>query len=178
MADPRLNSVHLGFLARRGDYRRNRQALLEAQGMLTLTAARVQDLLGEGDAWPSLLPVRPEQLLPGTGFVLVDRQGGYVYPLRAGVNTVGRLPSNDVVLEEMCVSRRHCALLMHARGGCELHDLASLNGTRVNGQRVRAPVRLASGDWVQVGRTLFLFASEEDYRDEAENSDHPATLPG
>ena len=73
------------------------------------------------------------------------------------------------------MSRRHCAILVHAWGGCELHDTASRNGTCVNGRRVGPPVRLASGDQVRVCRRLLLLVSEADYRAEAEDDAHPET---
>ena len=43
---------------------------------------------------------------------------------------VGRFPDNDIHFVELCVSRRHCVLLVHAWGGCDLHDTASRNGTK------------------------------------------------
>jgi len=40
------------------------------------------------------------------------------------------MPDNDVVLQDAYVSRRHCAILIHLTGErCELHDIASKNGT-------------------------------------------------
>jgi hypothetical protein len=52
--------------------------------------------------------------------------------LRVGLNAVGRLPENDIVLARRYVSRRHCVFLVHTDGGCEVHDTASRNGTLVN----------------------------------------------
>ncbi len=49
---------------------------------------------------------------------------------------VGSHPSNDVVLNDPLVSRFHCALV-RGRSGFRLTDTDSLNGTRVNGLRVR-----------------------------------------
>ena len=109
--------------------------------------------LGEG---------RPDQVLPGTKFLLVDPRAGVARPLRVGLNTIGRFPSNDIVLEDRCISRRHCVILVHARGGCELHDTASLNGTFLNGRRVREPARLTSGDCIRVYDRPLLFESEAD----------------
>jgi hypothetical protein len=176
MADPRLDSAHLGFLPRRQDYRRAREALLGERGWLTMCGQKLDDLVGAEDDSSALLPVRPGQLLPGTRFFLVDHEAGWDYSLKTGVNTVGRLPNNDVVLAGPGVSRRHCVLLVHARGGCMLHDTASLNGTSVNGQRVRKATRLASGDWIQIDGRLLLFVSEEDYRAAEEDPAHPDTV--
>jgi hypothetical protein len=172
MADPRLDSIHLGSLPRRQDYRRAREALLGTRGWLTLAAERVQDMVGEADDWP----IRPDQILPGTKYLLVDHEAGRRYSLQTGLNTIGRLPNNDLVFEELCVSRRHCVILVHAWGGAELHDTASQNGTSVNGQPVRHPVQLASGYWIQVCKRLLLFVNEKDYQAELEGDDHPPTI--
>jgi hypothetical protein len=37
----------------------------------------------------------------------------YPVPLHLSLNRVGRLPDNDVVIRDECVSRRHCAFLAH-----------------------------------------------------------------
>jgi hypothetical protein len=174
MADARLNSCHLEF-PRRQAYRRARDGLLGARGWLTLAAEGLRALAGDEDEGPSSASLPPGGALPGTHYLLVDHRAGYAYPLRTGLNTIGRLPTNDIVFEEIEVSRRHCAILVHAWGGCELHDTASRNGTFVNGRRVGPPVRLVSGDQVRVCRRLLLFVSEADYRAEDEDDDHPET---
>jgi hypothetical protein len=178
MADPRLDSAHLLFDPRRQAYRRSRQGLLGERGPLTLAGEQLLGLLGDDEDWPSLMPFRPDQLIPGTGFLLVDHQAECCFLLKTGLNTIGRLRNNDIVLEENWISRRHCVILVHARGGCELHDTASLNGTWVNGQRVQQPARLASGDWIHVCHRLLLFISKQDHQAERDNAENPATLPG
>jgi hypothetical protein len=178
MSDPRLDSCHLGFDPRRQEYRRSREALLRERGPLTLAGEQLHGLLGAEEDWPSLLPFRPDQVIPGTRFLLVDHQADCYFVLKTGLNTIGRLTNNDIALEENWISRRHCVIIVHARGGSELHDTASLNGTWVNGRRVQHPVALASGDWIQVCHRLLLFVSEKDYQAEQANSGNPATMPG
>jgi pSer/pThr/pTyr-binding forkhead associated (FHA) protein len=56
--------------------------------------------------------------------------------LRTGVNALGRYPENDIVLAPNHVSRRHCLVVVHVTGGCEVADTASRNGTFVNGRQV------------------------------------------
>jgi hypothetical protein len=178
MADPRLDSSHFLYDPRRQAFRRRREALLEERGMLTLAGEQLRGLLGAEDDWPSLMPFRPDQVLPGTRYLLVDHQADCCFQLETGLNTIGRLKNNDIVLEDSWISRRHCVILIHARGGCELHDTASLNGTWVNGHRVEQPVRLASGDWIGVCQRLLLFISEKDYQAERASGEDPATIPG
>ncbi len=63
--------------------------------------------------------------------------------------TIGRHPDCDVVLSDPLVSRRH-AELRPVRGGYDLVDLGSSNGTRVGDDAVER-VRVADGDIVGVG---------------------------
>lgn len=60
---------------------------------------------------------------------------------------VGRSAEADVVLDDPTVSRRHAELLWRG-GGWVLHDLASRNGTWVNG-RVASRARICPGDLVR-----------------------------
>ncbi len=86
--------------------------------------------------------------LVASPFALVER--GRAHPLRVGINTVGRLADNDVVIDDPHVSRRHCAVLVHSNQSCELHDVASKNGTFLNGERVTCPTRLKPGDEIRM----------------------------
>jgi hypothetical protein len=175
MDDPRLLSVHFGFDPRREQYRQAREALLNARGLATRGLEYMQDLAGDSDVWPALLPIRPEQLLPGTKFALVDPESQHIYPLHVGLNTLGRLPDNDIVLEEIWISRRHGVVLVHARGACELHDMASRNGTFVNGQRIHQPVALQAGDEIKLSKRRLLFVREADCHGGDDYDNHPRT---
>lgn len=69
--------------------------------------------------------------------------------------TLGRGPTNDVVLEDAAASRVH-AELRRNRDGVVLKDLGSGNGTFVNGTRVTSQ-RMASGDTITIGAEVFRF---------------------
>ncbi len=151
MGDPRLNSLHLEPV-RRQEYRRARDVLLQARGCQTLCAER------QGDDPQAHSPtlIRNDIAPPADfDYYLIDRE--FLYPLKVGVNTLGRSSDNDVVVEDAFISRRHCAILVHLKGGCELHDTASKNGTYVNGARVTGPVALKSGDEIRVSGQQFTF---------------------
>jgi hypothetical protein len=62
---------------------------------------------------------------------------------------VGRHPNCDVVVDEPSVSRRH-AQLTYRDGAWVIQDLASTNGTLVNGERV-GRTALRAGDIVTLG---------------------------
>jgi hypothetical protein len=64
---------------------------------------------------------------------------------------IGRSRSCDIVLEDSEVSRRH-ARLIHRDGRWVLQDLASTNGTHLNGRRV-GRCELRAGDMLVLGST-------------------------
>jgi uncharacterized RDD family membrane protein YckC len=72
--------------------------------------------------------------------------------------TIGRDPSNDLVLPDAMVSRRH-AVVEHRAGQFFLRDCSSANGSVVNGDRV-SERGLRDGDLVAIGSTRLLFRED------------------
>jgi len=70
---------------------------------------------------------------------------------------LGRHPFNEVSLGDPGISRYHCWILLRD-GVPSVEDLASANGTYVNGERVRARRSLKTGDVIRVGSTELLFS--------------------
>ena len=93
-------------------------------------------------------------------FVIQGRDQGKRFELDAPVVSVGRDATNTIRLLDVEVSRRH-AQIVRTEGNFRLVDLGSSNGTFVNEQRIEQHV-LASGDRVQVGRSLLIFTGNED----------------
>jgi serine phosphatase RsbU (regulator of sigma subunit) len=71
-------------------------------------------------------------------------------PLHLLPVVIGRNPPADLILEGPTVSRRHCRLEL-LDGRLQLDDLASTNGTFVNGVRVKEPVPLDDGAILGIG---------------------------
>lgn len=143
MDDPRFQSVYLEGLSRRDEFRAARQRIECACGEYTLG----------GDAGVGVQVGSGSSPLPGAVYWL--RDGDVLYALNVGVNSVGRMPDNNVVLRDEHVSRRHCAVIVHQDGRCELHDVASKNGTILNGAKIHGPVALKPGDKIKLcNRTL------------------------
>jgi len=158
MNDPRLNSVHLE-LPRRQEFRAARDVLLHGCGDHTLCA---DGRMGFGDATSGIAACqRPNAAASQAAkFVLMDRE--FVYPLKVGLNTIGRMPDNDVVIDDGYISRRHCAILVHTNDHCELQDVASKNGTFVNNQKINGPTRLNAGDEIRLCTCNLMFVSRLD----------------
>src|SRR5215207_9906098 len=65
--------------------------------------------------------------------------------------TVGRHPTNMIVLQDGMASRYHC-VIEKGQEGLRVRDLDSSNGTKVNGQVIKT-WRLGDGDVIQIGRS-------------------------
>ena len=78
--------------------------------------------------------------------------GGTKIPLSRAVTTIGRAPFNDVLLDDVGVSRQH-ARIQSDSAGYWIIDSGSANGTFVNGERVSDRPRLLRHlDRIEVGR--------------------------
>jgi len=116
-------------------------------GDLTLRRARWRPVAAARRAWTALAgSLRAAAGLDGSrvaGLLLALDWAGSERLL------VGRHPTCDVVLSDPSVSRRH-AQLTFRDGVWVLQDLASTNGTRVNGERV-GRTTLHPGDLISLG---------------------------
>src|SRR6202167_587935 len=82
-------------------------------------------------------PYPPAQ--PGGSSIF--RQPSAIMRLPSRVLRIGRATDNEIVVSDLSVSRYHAELRRDSRGGYEIADLSSHNGTYVNGQRIpSAPV--------------------------------------
>lgn len=70
---------------------------------------------------------------------------------------IGRMPDNDLVLNDNLVSRHHCAIT-GTPAGFVLTDLQSTHGTTVNDERVTVAQPLADGDELVIGATRIRFS--------------------
>ncbi len=103
-----------------------------------------------------------DALPPGSALLVVQRGpgAGSRYLLDTDLSTVGRHPESDIFLDDITVSRRHVEFRRDG-GTFRLHDVGSLNGTYLNGDRVD-DAELQNGDEVRIGKfRLIFFASAE-----------------
>lgn len=89
---------------------------------------------------------------------LIPQGGGDPIPLLKPLLVIGRRESADIVLRFPNVSGTHCELSL-VDGYWFVKDLASSNGTKVNGVRV-SEKRLDPGDKLSVARNHYEIAYE------------------
>ncbi|MGW5639379.1 FHA domain-containing protein [Streptomyces sp. NPDC003832] len=88
------------------------------------------------------------------------RQPTTVRPVPARTVRIGRAPDNDLVLDDLVVSRHHAELRALPDGGHEIADLGSHNGTYLNGGAITsAPV--GPGDVIGIGHSAFCLVGDE-----------------
>jgi diguanylate cyclase (GGDEF)-like protein len=81
---------------------------------------------------------------------------GQVFRLRIGRQLIGRRPECDIRLRERAVSGIHAEVVRSANG-VTIKDLASTNGTLVNGLRIRETAPLTQGQLVRIGTCVFKY---------------------
>jgi len=95
------------------------------------------------------------------GYLEAWNPGPELVPLGGDRVTIGKDPSNDVVLTtDATVSRLHAVIERFPSGWC-LRDLGSRNGTFVNGERILSERVLHAGDEIRVGGTRLVYRAED-----------------
>jgi ABC-type multidrug transport system ATPase subunit/pSer/pThr/pTyr-binding forkhead associated (FHA) protein len=127
----------------------------------------LQHLLSDGDvlyigpriavqyrAYAGFLPAAKKQEVPSTQFLdmrTLPKEGRRI--------TIGRHPSNVLVLQHPRVSRYH-AVIEQFGARFRLHDLNSDNGTFVNGKRVEKEAWIQEGDELRIGSYRLVFQED------------------
>lgn len=73
-------------------------------------------------------------------------------PIEADEIRIGRMKENDLVVNNLAVSRFHAVLKWGTGGVLWIEDLGSENGTSVNGTRVEGSARVCEGDDITIGK--------------------------
>jgi hypothetical protein len=144
--------------------RRLRRGCAEERLSLETFEARVERAFsarshGELDKLVADLPEpRPSWFVRLVGAWHALRIERLALPAEPGTFVFGRARSSDCVLADPTVSRTHAWLRHAAGGGWWLRDLASSNGTWVNGRRVVEEVEVRPGDRVGFGSVSYRLA--------------------
>jgi SARP family transcriptional regulator, regulator of embCAB operon len=121
-----------------------------------------QEPLGVGRAAQTTAQPSAAELSPATGILV---SGTVIAELRAPdgqrfrldtLTRIGRLPDNDMVLDDENVSRYH-AVVTDTGGSFVISDLRSTNGVLLHGRRIRGSAALVDGDHIRIGDHEFTF---------------------
>jgi Nif-specific regulatory protein len=94
-----------------------------------------------------------------SAFLVARRDDGFgdVFPLVADQQyTLGRVATNRIVLKDELCSREHAEVYFR-ENKWRVRDNHSLNGTRLNGERMDDEHELAPGDEIALGKTQLVF---------------------
>lgn len=86
-----------------------------------------------------LVPLKP---IDGIG------QQGWNIQLPANI---GRSAESQVCIDDESISRSHCQLFLSTDESLQVRDLNSLNGTYINGEKIKKVHSLYPGDVIQIG---------------------------
>ncbi|MFD9977829.1 FHA domain-containing protein [Streptomyces sp. NPDC059017] len=109
---------------------------------------------------PEVRPARTPPPAAGADATSTFRQPTTVRPLPTRTVRIGRAADNDIVIDDLIVSRRHAELRAHLDGRYEIVDLGSHNGTYLNGQPV-TQAGISEGDTVGIGHSTFRLVGDE-----------------
>lgn len=96
------------------------------------------------------VPLHLSEKPDGLCIIGSGEMAGRSFLLDRPVLTVGRGAESDVVIHDASISRRHAQFSRQADGDY-VQDLASRNGSQVNGMALKAPRLLCKGDVIMLG---------------------------
>src|SRR6267143_4152506 len=108
----------------------------------------------------------PEAAVPTPGGLMLrlegDRGSQSTFEVTKTGATIGRGPESTIQLADLSVSRKH-ARITYKQGAYWLSDLGSMGGTWVDGTKLAAPRRVATGQTIDIGvcRLVVVAAEEE-----------------
>jgi pSer/pThr/pTyr-binding forkhead associated (FHA) protein len=102
-----------------------------------------------------LKPMRGRGGMPGRLVVIEPKdKRGVAYTI-SGVIGIGREPDNTIAITDDTYLSGHHAKVSVAGGQVIVDDLASRNGTYLNGSRITDSRSVKVGDRIQIGYTVF-----------------------
>jgi two-component system, cell cycle response regulator len=132
----------------------------------TLNACEAQTRSSDDNAATNVSDLAPslaeepeaQRSLPMYLIVLAGGIPGAMIPVTPSGTRVGRSSDNSIQLADASVSRYQAVMRAGDDGKMRLTDLASTNGTFVNGQRIpnHTPAVLHDGDRIQFGSTVLM----------------------
>jgi pSer/pThr/pTyr-binding forkhead associated (FHA) protein len=109
-----------------------------------------------GKGYRFIAPVDRPLYSPAPYRTYIVRRGNHEFALNEGETVLGRDPHSHIHIEHPSVSRRHARISVQA-DKLMLEDLASRNGTFVDGRKITGPVQLRDGTIIGLGAIALTF---------------------
>jgi pSer/pThr/pTyr-binding forkhead associated (FHA) protein len=124
----------------------------------------IQDEMGAFSKWdqPAVSETNQRSMIPKIKVELIARKGPdgiSNFICTNGVSTIGR-KDVDIRINDLDCSRKHAAVEIIGGNKVYVRDLASTNGTYVNGKKI-AYQEVKTGDLIQIGQTIFEILIED-----------------
>ncbi|MFK7777243.1 MAG: sigma 54-interacting transcriptional regulator [Gimesia sp.] len=121
-------------------------------------------LIFNSASFPALLSMQKSEKQnsnssPNVAYLIVqgaDERGKVYRLLDRQVTTIGRAPTNRIVLDDEVCSRNHCEIF-YSDSTWVIRDLGSRNGTMVQGLTINQDHELEEGDVIEIGESEGIF---------------------
>lgn len=115
--------------------------------------------------------------------LLDDGVASTKFPLDKDTLSVGRGMDNEITIDDIAVSSRHCRIFRQAVDSerdiyaYAIEDLDSTNGTFINDQQIKRQ-QLRNNDLIRIAFHEFRFIDENEPKDEKTQKIHKSWIPG
>ncbi|MCR4396587.1 MAG: FHA domain-containing protein, partial [Candidatus Saccharicenans sp.] len=93
-------------------------------------------------------------------FIYLKNGAPFIYDLQDKQVSVGRLPDNDIIIDDAYASGHHALILPAGESRYFIKDNLSKNGTLINGLKITEETLLLRGDEICIGSTKIFFDKE------------------
>ncbi|MGB9906278.1 MAG: SpoIIE family protein phosphatase [Candidatus Saccharicenans sp.] len=93
-------------------------------------------------------------------FIYPKNGAPLIYDFRDKQVSIGRLPDNDIIIDDAYISGHHALILPAGESRYFIKDNLSKNGTLINGLKITEETLLLRGDEIGIGSTKIFFDKE------------------
>ncbi len=99
-----------------------------------------------------------------TKIIVVTAKGKFEHEIDKPYISIGRSKDNDLIIDDLSVSRKHAILERDETGKLFLTDLNSSNGTFVNNVRITEKTPITTNDHILLGKATLVIEMPEDFQ--------------
>lgn len=103
------------------------------------------------------------------------RYPGVIFEINEGFTTLGRTPASNIVVPDQTLSKKHLKFDKQ-RNKLFLEELGSINGTRINGRKLRDRKQVYDKDKIEIGDVKFIITSNIEIKKDNSGSKKKLTI--